>query len=142
MGKYNSFKGKDAALKPKRAEVHPVMRGIGCLLFVLVPILSYGTGALLVDYGAKNGWPIPPAWLGTPSIHPLLLRLQGLAPIYDFIYKQTNLTANLIFAISIAIVIFGVLSILYGFMFRVMGPPQYGPTDEPPIRKKVKRYKR
>jgi hypothetical protein len=142
MGKYNSFKGRNDALKPKRNEVHPVMRGIGCVLFVLVPILSYGTAVLLVNYGRDKGWPIPPDWFGTPTIHPLLLRLQGLRPIYDFIYAQSNLTANLIFAIAIAVVLFGILSIIYGFMFKLMGPPQYGPTDEPPIRKKVKRYTR
>ena len=65
-----------------------------------------------------------------------------LRPIYDFIYRQTNLTANIIFAIAISVVIFGFLSILYGFLYKIAGPAQYGPTDEPPIRKKVKAYKR
>lgn len=141
MGKHSSFKSRNAPLTPKHQEVHPVMRGIGCILFVLVPTISYGTAMLLVNYGIGK-WPIPPSWLGRPSIHPLLLRLQGLTPIYDFIYRQNNLTANLIFATAIAIVIFGVLAILYGFIYKLAGPPQYGPTDEPPIRVKVKRYKR
>jgi hypothetical protein len=118
------------------------MRGIGCILLAIVPLLSYGVAVLLVNYGAKNGWPIPPNWLGTPTIHPLLLRLQGLRVIWDFLRLQTNLMANLIFALAIAIVIFGVLSILYGYMFKLMGPPEYGPTDVPPVRIKVKRYKR
>jgi hypothetical protein len=118
------------------------MRGIGCILFAVVPLLSYGIAVLVVQYGARSGWPIPPDWLGTPSIHPLLLKLQGLLPLYNFMYQQTNLTANIIFAIAIAVVIFGFISILYGFMFKLMGPPQYGPTDEPPIRKKVKSYRR
>jgi hypothetical protein len=118
------------------------MRGIGCILFAVVPILSYVSAVLLVNYGIGRGWPIPPAWLGTPSIAPLLYRLQGLTPVLNFIARQNNLTANIIFAIAIAVVIFGILSILYGFMFRMLGPSQYGPTDEPPIRTKVKRYKR
>lgn len=140
MGKYTSRRPEPP--KPPRGQIHPVMRGIGCILFAIVPLLSYGTAVLLVNYGISRGWPIPPGWLGTPSIHPLLLRLQGLLPLYDFIYRQTNLTANIIFAIAVAIVVFGVLSILYGFLYRLVGPPQYGPTDEPPIRVKVKRYKR
>lgn len=122
--------------------MHPLMRGIGCILFAVVPLLAYGTSVLLVNYGIGQRWPIPPSWLGTPTIHPLLLRLQGLTQIYNFIYQQTNLTANLIFAVALSVFIFGILAMLYGFIFRIIGPPQYGPTDAPPIRKSVKRYKR
>jgi hypothetical protein len=118
------------------------MRGIGCIMFAIVPPLSYGAAVLIVNYGIGRGWPIPPDWLGTPTIHPWLLSLRGLTPVYDWIYNQTNLTANLIFAVAIAVVVFGVLAMLYGFMYSLAGPSQYGPTDAPPIRRKVKRYKR
>lgn len=140
MGKYTSYRAKEAPVK--RGQLHPIMRGIGCILFAVVPPLAYGSSVLLVNYGIRRGWPIPPDWLGTPSIHPLLLRLEGLRGIYNFIYQQTNLTANVIFTIAMCVVIFGVLSMLYGFLYKIAGPSQYGPTDEPPIRKKVKRYKR
>lgn len=142
MGKYTSYKKAEAPIK--RGQIHPVMRGIGCILFAIVPVLSYGVAVLLVKYGISKGWPIPPDWLGYPSAHPMLWRLQGLAPILQSYEQQTNLTANIIFAIAIAVVVFGVLSIFYGFMYKFMGPAQYGPTDAPPIRIKggVKRYKR
>lgn len=140
MGKYTSYKVKEPTIK--RGEIHPVMRGIGCILFAIVPPLAYGTSVLVVQYGVSRGWPIPPGWLGTPTIHPLLLKLQGLTQVYNFIYSQTNLTANIIFTIAISIVIFGVLSMLYGFLYKLAGPSQYGPTDAPPIRRTVKRYKR
>jgi hypothetical protein len=140
MGKYTSYKVKEPAVK--RGEIHPIMRGIGCIMFAVVPPLSYGTAVLLVNYGISRGWPIPPDWLGTPSIHPWLLALQGLRPVYNFIYAQYNLTANIIFAIAVAVVVFGVLAMLYGFLYNLAGPSQYGPTDAPPIRRKVKRYKR
>jgi len=119
------------------------MRGIGCILLAVVPVLAYGSAVLVVNYGIKHAWQIPPNWLGTPAIHPLLWKLGGLQTILTFIQAQTNLTANLFFAIALAVVIFGVMSILYGFIFKIMGPPQYGPTDAPPIRGvKIKRYKR
>ena len=73
MGKYTSRK-VEAPKKPK-GQIHPLMRGIGCILIAIVPLLSYGTAVLLVKYGISQGWPIPPAWLGTPRIHPLLLNL-------------------------------------------------------------------
>lgn len=140
MGKYTSYKVKEPAIK--RGEIHPITRGIGCILFAIVPPLSYLTAVEVVNYGIGQRWPIPPGWLGTPTIHPLLLQLRGLTGIYDFIYTQTNLTANLIFAIAIAVVIFGILAMLYGFIYSLTGPSQYGPTDAPPSHRKVKRYKR
>lgn len=140
MGKYTSYKKAEAPVK--RGEIHPVMRGIGCVLLAVIPLLSYGSAVLLVNYGVSKGWPIPPGWLGYPSVSPMLWNLQGLTPILQAYQRQTNLTANVIFAIAIAIVAFGFLSILYGFMYRALGPSQYGPTDVPPIRVKVKRYKR
>jgi hypothetical protein len=141
MGRYSSYQREKA--KAKRNEVNPVMRGIGCILIVLVPILAYGTAVYLVDYGVRKGWPLPATWLGIISIHPLLLKLAGLSIVWNFLQAQNNLVANLAFALAIAIVIFGILAIIYGFTYKLFGPPEYGPTDMPPIKgRKVKRYKR
>ena len=140
MGKYSSYSHKKE--KPRVVGVHPVMRGIGCIMIVVVPILSYGIAVLLVNYGFSHGWPIPPNWYGHPTIHPLLLKLQGLRPIWDFLLVQNNLIANLIFTVAIMVIIGGIMSIIYGYMYTLFGPPRYGPMDVPPIRIKVKRYKR
>lgn len=140
MGRYTSYQKQQGPIN--RGQIHPVMRGIGCVLLAIVPLISYGSAVLLVNYGAKKGWPIPPDWLGTPNIPSLLWKLQGLRTALGFVQAQTNLMANIIFAIALTVFIFGVLSIIYGFMFKLLGPPQYGPNDAPPIRKKVKRYKR
>ena len=141
MGKYSS--SSRVPERPRNLGVHPVMRGIGCLLMIIVPILAYGIAVLLVNYGFSHGWPIPPSWSGTPTIPPLLLKLQGLRPVWDFLLLQNNLTANLIFTIAGIIVIGGIMSIIYGYMYSIFGPPRYGPLDVPPIRGvKVKRYKR
>ncbi len=140
MGKYSSRQKIEAPVR--RGQIHPIMRGIGCILLVIIPILAYGTSVLLVEYGMKNGWPIPPGWLRYPTVHPLLWNLTGLAPILQAYQGTAHLTANIIFTLAISIVAFGVLSILYGFMYKLAGPSQYGPTDVPPIRVKVKRYKR
>jgi hypothetical protein len=69
--------------------------------------------------------------------------LGGLNMALNYIHAQNNLVANLVFAIAITVVIFGILSILYGILYKFFGPPEYGPTDMPPERgRKVKRYKR
>jgi hypothetical protein len=118
------------------------MRGIGCIMMVVVPILSWGLAVLLVNYGTRQDWPIPPSWFGRIEIHPLLLRLEGLRPVWNFLMAQQNLVAHLVFTVAIIIVIGGVMSVIYGYLYSIFGPPQYGPQDAPPIRIKVKRYKR
>lgn len=140
MGKYSSYVRR--APRPPRGVVHPVMRGIGCIMIVVVPILSYGIALLLVDYGIRNGWPIPPDWLGAPTFHPLLWRLSGVATILRFLSQQPNLIANTVFTIAIMIVIGGVMAVSYGYFYQIFGPPRYGPTDVPPPKVKARPYKR
>ena len=141
MGKYSTYNRRQE--KPRRSTgVHPVMRGIGCIMMVLVPILSYGVALLLVNYGYTHNWPIPPSWFGRPTIPPILLNLQGLRPVWDFLVVQNNLIAIVVFTIVVIIIIGGIMAIIYGYIYTLFGPPKYGPTDVPPIRIKVKRYKR
>ena len=140
MGKYTTRSVQKP--KPRIEGVHPVMRGIGCIMMVVVPILAYGTALLLIDYGIRQGWPIPPDWLRPITIHPLLLNLQGLEPLWNLLLRQNNFIAVVVFTIAIIVVIGGLMSILYGYIYTIFGPPRYGPQDAPPIRAKVKRYKR
>ena len=140
MGKYTTI--KRTPLPPRNPGVHPVMRGIGCIMMIVVPILSYGIALLLVDYGIRRGWPIPPTWLQPITIHPLLLSLRGLQPVWNFLARQDNLMAVIVFTIATIVVLGGIMSIFYGYVYTLFGPPRYGPQDAPPIRVKVKRYKR
>lgn len=140
MGKYTSMSRKREV--PRDPGVNPVMRGIGCIFIALVPPLAYGVSALLIPILVNNGVPIPPNWLGTPQFHPLLWRLSGLAVVLNFLSAQTNLVANLIFTVAISIVVGGIMSIIFGYIYKMFGPSRYGPLDVPPPRIKVKRYKR
>jgi hypothetical protein len=140
MGKYSSYVRQKP--RPPRGVVHPVMRGIGCIMIVVIPILAYGASLLVVDYGVKQGWPIPPGWLQTATLPPLLLRLEGMAWLQNFLATQPRLIAHLVFTIAISVVVVGVMSIIFGYLYQIFGPPQYGPTDAPPPRVKAKPYKR
>lgn len=122
------------------------MRGIGCILMIVVPIFSYALAVVLVNYGLQQGWPLPIEWLGFPQLPPLLLRLSSVVALVNWLQGfpalTNNLIANLIFTIVLIILIGGMMSILYGYIYKLFGPPEYGPTDVPPVRVKVKRYKR
>jgi hypothetical protein len=140
MGKYTSYSRQKP--KPRNLGVHPVVRGIGCIMMVVVPILAYGLAIMLVQYGVARGWPVPREWLGRPNIPRFLLGIENLTPLWNFLAAQNNLIANLVFALVLTVLIGGLMSILYGYVYTLFGPPKYGPQDAPPIRVKVKRYKR
>jgi len=140
MGKYTSLSRK--AEVPRDRGVHPVMRGIGCIMIAIIPLLSYGLSVITVNLWLLRGLPLPDGWVGYITINPILYRLAGLRVILDFLGSQYNLVANLVFAFAIAIIIGGIMSIIFGYIFRMFGPPRYGPLDAPPPRVKTKRYKR
>ncbi|NWG06381.1 MAG: hypothetical protein HXY35_06800 [Chloroflexi bacterium] len=137
MGKYSS---RNTPPLPKiHREVHPVMRGIGCIMMVIVPILSYGVSVIAV-----NNFPIPlPRELVSGIVFPNWMKvLNGLNPILFYIESQPLMPAYVLFTVLISIFLFTIMAILYGFIYKTFGPSQYGPTDAPPIRKKVKKYTR
>lgn len=138
MGKYSSNSRRQAA--PERGRIPPLVRGIGCLMFVLVPLLSYGIAVVLVNGPARN-WGIPQTWLGTPDI-PAFMSSPALSLIGGFLRNQVNLKANLVFAAAVTLVIGGLMSIIYGYIYAMFGPSRYGPTDVPPPRVKTKKYTR
>jgi len=107
-----------------------------------VPILSYIASSLLIGTGFGSQV-IPPAWYGRITFPPLLTRLTGpLGDLIRSISSIDHLAANLVMTVVIIVVVGGIMSMIYGYIYEIFGPPKYGPTDEPPPRIKVKRYKR
>jgi hypothetical protein len=136
MGKYSS--NKPPTPKVNR-EVHPVMRGVGCIMMVIVPILSYLAATVIVP-----AFPIPllPGMTKAIDIPAWMYYLDGLTPVFNYIESQPLLVSFLVFALVLSILVFAIMAIFYGFLYKAVGPSQYGPTDAPPIRKKVKKYTR
>ena len=140
MGKYSSSAHKRPA--PKRDTIHPLVRGIGCLMFVLVPIVSYGIARVLVPYTVQWGLPLPIQWFGAPNIRFSVPNVPFLVEFVDLLRNEQNLTANLVIALIITVLLFGILSIAYGYAYSAAAPSKYGPMDVPPPRVKTKKYRR
>jgi len=140
MGKYSSNSRQKSG--PPRNQIPPLVRGIGCITFVLIPLLSYG----LAVYWIQQGWPgtsiIPPSLLGPPGVPSWMFTSPALSAIATFLQSQTNLKANLLFALAFTMVISGFMAIIYGYIYAMFGPSKYGPTDVPPPRVKTKKYTR
>jgi hypothetical protein len=99
--------------------IHPVWRGIGFILIILIPALGYGATVTILDLNAKNNWfPIPAEFM---------IYKWGLDP---YLRVKVGMTLAISF---VAYAIFLMLTYLLNSLF---GPKRYIPPDLPPLKKK------
>jgi hypothetical protein len=141
MGKYSARENRRPVAELER-KPHPIWRGIGCLMIILVPILSIALGYETIRYGFEHDWPIPYQLLGWPTMpdwaYKVTIIRQITAPVRETQHFYAYATASLLYMIIIG----GVISVVYAAVFQMMGPPRYGPFDAPPPKIKTKRYTR
>ncbi len=137
--KYRSYEKK---LPQRSSEPHPVWRGIGCIIMVIIPVVSFALSVLTIDAAIQNGIEIPRSISGYPAIYPLLYRIPGLVGLLNWFHNQYNLYAYLLMALFYIIVLGAILALAYAIMYRISAPPRYTGVDAPPLNVKVKRYKR
>ncbi len=141
MTKYNSAARRRQIQKPDQP--HPVWRGIGCMIMVITPLISYAAAKLTIDFGLKSGWVIPYQLLGNPTLPDYVYDVPVLAFLLAPITNWTNLYAYLAVGLMYLMIFGGLLSFTYALTYRFVGPPRWGPLDIPPPRgKKPKPYKR
>jgi hypothetical protein len=129
MAKYRSYEKSP----PSRSkEPHPVWRGIGCLIMLIVPALSLGL----------SGIQLPDGLLGRPVMPDLLFKVPGLVGILYWIQSLDNLYAILVGTFTITVLLAGLIALIYAFTYRIVGPPRYSGIDAPPPNIKVRKYKR
>ncbi|MBE0408510.1 MAG: hypothetical protein IBX69_02135 [Anaerolineales bacterium] len=97
--------------------VHPVWRGIGCVFMVVLPIMAYVIAVILVRENFVQQWVQIPREL-TFSIN---------VPNVGQIYLLDILLALVLLVIGMAL-----FTIIYSAIYRLFGPPRYGPLDVPP----------
>jgi hypothetical protein len=116
MSKYNQSYLRSTS-KPRPWSIHPIWRGIGCILIILIPILSFAAAKLLVQENLQQKWvQIPDELKGSidvPSLGQILY-------------------ADLAVTVILLVIGFGLLTIVYALIYRIFGPSPYGPMDVPP----------
>ncbi len=128
MGKYTKYQTR---IKKPEKVLHPVWRGIGCVLWIIVPVMAYASASLTVDLLAGNGM-IPAEMLGYVQFPDWAWKAPFVSLLAQGVHSIRNLWSILIFFVVYTLVLAGIASIAYAAAYRVMGPPRYTALDAPP----------
>jgi hypothetical protein len=101
MGRYQQYEKQD----PKsRTGPHPIWRGLGFLLMGVIAVMSYAGANLLVEANKTR------RWINVP------------AEIAGGVSWAPDLYSELIVAVFLAVIGFGILTIVYSIIYRVSRP--------------------
>lgn len=129
MGKYDSH-ARERTRDERERRAHPIWRGVGFALAVLIPIVSYAGSIELIKANRKFGWlPMPTDLVARPG---------------DFLYSGDPWVY---LKIALTIIIMFVLYVLFMLItFAVnkatLDPARTDPFYVPPIKAKVRKRAR
>jgi len=128
----------------KKKQLPAGQRGIGCMLMLILPTVSYFAAVELLknETVLDTIYRMSPSLFGAPSIPDFLWKIPSLVPFFNKVYAMTNLEAILLLALAILFVLSSVIGFVYALAYRAVAPPRYGPLDAPPPRHKAKKFKR
>lgn len=140
MGKYASSARK--RVKAKSDGPHAIWRGIGCIMMLIIPAISISAGIQTVNYGLENKWTFPFQLMGFIEFPDYFYKSNGLMTVLGPLTRIQHLLAYVAVCLLYMVVIGGVISMLYAFVYNMVGPARYGPTDAPPPKIRTKKYTR
>lgn len=143
MGKYSNSYGKKAVPPRQPRQTHEIWRGLGCLLMLLIPLISIASAYQTVDWLAGSTWKIiPRQLLGHPRLPDFIYKSSGLVTILNPITKVDNFYAIVAASILYMVLLSGLISLVYSMVYIAVAPNRYGPTDAPPPKIKVTKKSR
>jgi len=128
MGKYDKY-NPQSHMAETPWKIHPVWRGIGCLMILIIPALAFAGAILVVQANADQKWVPIPAELSQSLTLPLFGTVESVLAV-------------VIVAVLLALIGFGVMTIIYSLVYSLIGPARYGPQDAPPIYNKPNNRRR
>jgi hypothetical protein len=140
MGKYDYFKRAQEADTKK--EVHPVWRGIGCMLNILTPIISGAAAIVLHDFGKSQGWPFLSQLSGYFRFSDVFYHIAFVKIVANYISSIPDFKALALFFVVFMMLFSSIFALLNAILYRTFGPPRYSRLDAPAPRIKTKRYTR
>ena len=139
MAKYSKFEKKEVVAPYK---IHPIWRAFGCVMFIILPIMS-GAAAWELVNGAGKDLSFIVGMRGNLQLPGTLYTLPYISWAAAKISSIPNLPAMTIFFLLILILFSGIVSMLYAMIYRMIGPPRYTQIDAPAPRvTTIKKHKR
>jgi len=120
MGKYQKL-SRQAPPPPRPWTVHPIWRGIGCLMIIIGPIVAVAAAHIILDMNLERAWFAVPREFAAPYT------------ISAANYTIDHFFGDLLVAGILLLIGFAVIMIVYSIIYSIMGPPRYGPLDAPPV---------
>ena len=125
MGKHRIQSTRQMEPSRNNRQLHPIWRGVGFGLMILIPIMSYALARLFLDENVNKQW----------ITFPKNIYLQN-PPL------PSDLLILILIMVVLMIVMYAVFTLLSLIILRMFGEPRYGPLDVPPITYHGKPYKR
>ena len=116
--------------------VHPIWRGIGCVMLILITVMAYAGAKELVDYNQKaRKFGLPETLYDQVNIKytKYVPALKENDVVNDFLGNFKY--GYLLFMAIFMFLGFGFFSFVYAALYRMTGPPRYSSFDSPPVRK-------
>lgn len=133
MGKYQRYDKRKRDERPWK--IHPIWRGIGCFMILLLPLMSYAAAVAIVQAGLID----LPKELDQSYVLPNIITIPYLNSSFSSPI-QGQITYSVIFYFFVFLLLsIGLLSVVYGYMYRIMGPPRYNALDSPPVKSPQRR---
>ena len=125
----------------KKKQLPAGQRGIGCILILLLPIVSYVAAMTLLqgEEVRRVFYRVSPKLFGAPNIPKLLWKVDAIIPLLNKIYSWTDLEANILLGLLILLLLSGVIGVIYAVMYKAVAPAR---RDPPPTRRKSSKKSR
>jgi hypothetical protein len=138
MAKYAKYQRKT---NRAQQNMNPIWRGIGCILIVIVPVMSYALAMLVIPPIHETG--LLPRELFTHLTFPdWAYQTPVVSLIATFLSGVDNVWALLLFFLIFLLILSGLFSMVYAGIYQSVGPSRYTALDAPPSKYKGKRYTR
>jgi len=116
----------------RRWRINPAWRGIGCILFLIIPIMAWVGATVILQSNIKLPLPYEMTKIVVvPFSH--VREIDKIITQVNHYFQSTGfVTGQLFLTVIFLFVGYGILAFLYSVLYMMAGPPRYGPFDVPP----------
>ena len=139
MGYSTTRYDPSADKKEGRWKVHPIWRGIGCILIIIMPIIAFMAAQTFMRV---NRWvALPSGFYRVVAIPVSSIGFINsfMNPLNSFFSSIQLLTGEIVFTLVFLVLGFGILTVLYGLLYSLIGPPRYKEYDVAPVKSPKRR---